>query len=64
MNYREWLLHRAQHCASGSEEPEVLRYNTWRNYQSVRDWVRRSDAAHTIRYPGSERLASASSSRI
>ncbi len=57
MNYREWLLYRASKYQTEAAEPEVLRYNTWRNYQSVRDWVRRSDAAHMIKPPGNEPVA-------
>jgi hypothetical protein len=49
MNYREWLLYRAQQFETQVAEPEVLRYTTWRNYQSVRDWIRRSDAAHVLK---------------
>jgi hypothetical protein len=58
MNYREWLLYRAQQHATASEEPEVLRYNSWQNYQAVRDWMRRLDAAHMLKYAGSDQLAS------
>ena len=57
MNYRDWLLYRAQQFETEAAEPEVLRYNTWRNYQMVRDWIRRSDAAHLPRPAGSEQLA-------
>jgi hypothetical protein len=46
MNYREWLLYRAQQFQSDSTEAEVLRYDTWRNHEAVREWMRRSDAAH------------------
>lgn len=56
MNYREWLLYRAQQYKATSEEPEVLRYNTWRNQQAVQDWMRRSDAAHALS-AGSARFA-------
>ena len=45
MNYREWLLHRAQRYEAQPNEPQVLRYTSWRNQQSVQDWIRRSEAA-------------------
>ena len=57
MNYREWLLYRAQQYKTTSDEPEVLRYDTWRNQQAVQDWMRRSDAAHAFS-AGTERFAS------
>jgi heme-degrading monooxygenase HmoA len=57
MNYREWLLYRAQQYETSANEPEVLRYSTWRNYQAVRDWMRRADAAHVLQ-TGGHRIAS------
>jgi hypothetical protein len=59
MNYREWLLYRAQQHAATSDESEVLRYDAWRNYQAVRDWTRRSDAAHMLELVASDRPTSA-----
>ena len=46
MNYREWLVYRAQQQAETAIEPEILRYGAWRNYQALRDWTRRVGAAH------------------
>jgi hypothetical protein len=48
MNYREWLVYRAQQHAQTAKpiEPEILRYAAWRNYQALRDWNRRADAHH------------------
>ena len=46
MNYRDWLVHRAQQHSETATEPEVLRYSAWRNYQALCDWARRADAAH------------------
>ena len=60
MNYREWLLYRAQHFESARTEPEVLRYSTWRNQQAISDWMRRSGAAPMPRESGHQRYASAS----
>jgi negative regulator of sigma E activity len=57
MNYREWLLYRAQKCQTEASEPEVLRYTTWQNYQLVRDWIRRSDAAQMVAFTRNEQLA-------
>ncbi len=54
MNYREWLLYRAQQYAVEAPEPEVLRYSTWRNYQAMRDWMRRSDAAQMLSFVRNE----------
>ena len=50
MNYREWLVYRAQQYEPTPSEPEVLRYNTWRNHELVRDWIRRSDAAQMLAF--------------
>ena len=55
MNYREWLLYRAHRHAAEHDESEVLRYDAWRNYQAMRDWTRRSDAAHMISHASSDR---------
>ena len=60
MNYREWLLYRAQQCQTEASEPEVLRYTTWQNYQAVRDWIRRSDAAQMLSFVQNEPLAGSS----
>jgi hypothetical protein len=57
MNYRDWLLYRAQQYQTEAAEPEVLRYTTWRNYQLVRDWMRRSDAAHVMKPTRNEQFA-------
>ena len=46
MNYREWLVYRAEQHAETATEGEVLRYAAWRNTQALRDWHRRVDAAH------------------
>ncbi len=55
MNYREWLLYRAQQHQTPANEPEVLRYTTWQNRKAVREWMRRSDAVdlfkNTLRQP-------------
>lgn len=59
MNYREWLLYRAEHYESSKTEPEVLRYSTWRNYQAVTDWMRRSGAAPLPTESGRQRYAAA-----
>ena len=60
MNYREWLLYRAQQYETAAEEPEVLRYTTWQNYQAVRDWIRRSDAAHMMSFLRNEQVTGSS----
>ena len=60
MNYREWLLYRAQQYETETEEPEVLRYTTWQNYQAVRDWIRRSDAAHMMSFLRNEQVTNSS----
>ena len=57
MNYREWLLYRAQQFQPDSGEPEVLRYTTWQNYQLMRDWVRRSDAAEMVNFTRNQQPA-------
>jgi hypothetical protein len=57
MNYREWLLYRAQQHVAANGESEVMRYDAWRNYQAVRDWTRRSDAAHVVKFTGHDRPA-------
>jgi hypothetical protein len=49
MNYREWLLYRARQHEIEAAEPEILRYTRWQNHQAVRDWMRRSDAAHEMK---------------
>jgi hypothetical protein len=54
MNYREWLLYRAQQYQAGAPEPQILRYSTWQNYKAMRDWMRRSDAAHLPSFPRNE----------
>ncbi len=50
MNYRNWLLYRAQQYQRDGKpsEPEVLRYDSWQNYQARRDWLRRSGVAHML----------------
>jgi hypothetical protein len=60
MNYREWLLYRAQQYQTEATEPEVLRYSTWQNYQAVRDWIRRSDAAHMMSLMRNEQVTGSS----
>lgn len=60
MNYREWLLYRAQQYETEATEPQVLRYTTWQNYQAVRDWVRRSDAAAMLNFTRNEQPAASS----
>ncbi len=62
MNYREWLLYRAQQYQTEPGEPEVLRYTTWRNHEAVRDWIRRADAAHLPKPGRHEPLAGSSPS--
>ena len=57
MNYREWLLYRAQQYARTDAEPQIFRYWAWQNYQSVRDWYRRVDAAHMLKYTVAKHLA-------
>lgn len=58
MNYREWLLYRAQQFAMADAEPEIFRYTAWQNYRSLRDWYRRADAAHLLKSTGAGHLAS------
>jgi hypothetical protein len=64
MNYRDWLLYRAQQCETATEteaeQPEVLRYTTWQNYQAERDWIRRSDAAQMMSFVRNEQLTGSS----
>jgi hypothetical protein len=54
MNYREWLLYRAQQYETEASEPEILRYTTWQNYQTIRDWISRSEAAYMLRFTRTE----------
>jgi hypothetical protein len=61
MNYREWLLYRAQKYEKDAGEPQVLRYTSWQNYQLMRDWVRRADAAEMLNFTrGGDQVASSS----
>ena len=62
MNYREWLVYRAQQYENTASEPEVLRYNAWRNHELVRDWIRRADAAHLSTLAGGRTAAAQPSS--
>ena len=57
MNYREWLVYRAQQYENTESEPEVLRYNAWRNHELVRDWIRRADAAQISTLAGRRGVA-------
>lgn len=60
MNYREWLLYRAQKFEKDAGEPHVLRYTSWQNYQLMRDWVRRSDAAEMLNFTRNDHAATSS----
>ena len=60
MNYREWLLYRAQKFEKDAGEPHVLRYTDWQNYQLKRDWVRRADAAEMMNFTRNGQSAASS----
>ena len=41
MNYRTWLIHRADAVCTPEAEPQVFGYMAWRNHDCLQAWYRR-----------------------